>query len=387
MNGLNDITSGLSGIGTSLGANFAQDPAKRQYYQGQQQVQQQEEAAQRQALFQQHMESFENFQTMLSDPRAAQDFLTNPQGPTRRVINQWAQIFKAQADDPTAVDQMLEMLEVSAQFPQQAEAGKPEFKNVIGANGENLGTVNANDPNAMASLPQGARLAEAVGQSYTDDQFQQRLDLAQAGRSQTTVQAPDLASAERVKGQTDVQKSAMLDLQKSAQSSWNVRNVVARMRDITAQGFEGGWGRENLGQVGNILGFFGLDQAEANKLFGTTDTGTFKKLSADLVYKAIGSLGVGISDADRRFIIESLPSATTPAGVTALVLDHLDMRAKQVINTYDQAWKTWQGGGDPISVIQQDMATFGGVIPTPDRNAPEPTETDVLPPGFVVVPR
>ena len=58
MNGLNEVTSGLSGIGTALGANFAADPGKRQYYQGVQQTQADEESAQRQALFEQHMESF-----------------------------------------------------------------------------------------------------------------------------------------------------------------------------------------------------------------------------------------------------------------------------------------------------------------------------------------
>ena len=125
MSGLNDITSGLSGIGTALGANFAQDPNQRQYYQGQQQVQQQEEAAQRQAVFEQNMESFERFRTMLSDPAISQDYLTNLQGPTRRLIDQHFKIFEAQSrrfgGDPSQVEVMRQELDLIANNPSQQD--------------------------------------------------------------------------------------------------------------------------------------------------------------------------------------------------------------------------------------------------------------------------
>lgn len=118
--GLQDILSGIRGVTNSLGANFAKDPAKQQYYQGVQADESAQARADKQASYESNLQSFEWFAEMAKLPNSAEIF-SKPA--MLQQLQTRGQILDAVAPNPGYGQEMVNAILEMANAPKPAEDG------------------------------------------------------------------------------------------------------------------------------------------------------------------------------------------------------------------------------------------------------------------------
>ena len=130
-----------------------------------------------------------------------------------------------------------------------------------------------------------------------------------------------------------------------------------------------GYGAEAKMQIGNALEAVGVPAALTNNLFGTTDRAVIQKNSADMVIAAIGSLGTGVSNADRDFIERVVPTLATPQEASKAILGYMRERANMQIDKYKQGVTAVNNGVNPLDFNMQWTTQRGEQLNVPRQGA------------------
>jgi flagellum-specific peptidoglycan hydrolase FlgJ len=166
----------------------------------------------------------------------------------------------------------------------------------------------------------------------SEAELAQRLQLAEAGRSQTNVNLP---SGEK-SYDTTVGKSygdTFVEIQKSGRSAQSMKNSLRLMERLTHDpNFYSGFGAGFAGQANRALTALGIKDAKVN---GPNEV--FTSIANELTYgKLGGSLGTGTSNADVGFIQQMAPQlANTREGnrmlisITGKIADRQEAVAKK----------------------------------------------------------
>ncbi|MGH6931738.1 MAG: glycosyl hydrolase 108 family protein [Dongiaceae bacterium] len=215
----------------------------------------------------------------------------------------------------------------------------PEFIDLTGPNGE-MKTLNETDPQVNVLIGQGW--------------------VRKPARYFETSQERQIAE----------QKGGLVKrLSESAEKSVGTMQTLDQMQRLIDAGLTTGWGMDVLRELGNIATTMGLDPSIVEDLTQATDMTTFGKLAAKLVYDTVGSLGNQISNADREFIVNTVPKITDLRQANIAVMDYLRQRARANIEVAAKAIELFNAGGDPYVPYNEFLRQYGGLIGADEAQA------------------
>lgn len=201
--------------------------------------------------------------------------------------------------------------------------------------------------------------------------------------------APGTQQGKFEAGVGEQQAAIVKQWSEGAKSAAGLKREAGRIDDLMQKGFQTGWGVEARGAVANMLEGLGMSAEQAKGWTGVNpaQVAIFRQALADLVLKNIGgSLGTGVSNADRDFINGTLMKINDPIAATSAATQYLSQRAEQDLLKFDQGYAHVKSGGDPLQFEIDWNRKFGaaqqpGAAPaaSPQRFRLDPTTGQLVP--------
>jgi hypothetical protein len=183
--------------------------------------------------------------------------------------------------------------------------------------------------------------------------------------------APGTQQGKFEAGLGELQAKTVEAWQKDANNAASLKRGLSQITDMVNKGLQTGIGANFKADVSNVMqSVFGVDRSVADSFFNTADAATFKSASNDLVRSLLGSLGTGVSNADRDFIERIVPQLRdTPQAVTQIV-DYMNKRADQQIAKFHEGYTAAQRGVDPLRFDMEWAQKYGTGMST-GQGAPQ----------------
>lgn len=159
-----------------------------------------------------------------------------------------------------------------------------------------------------------------------------------AGASQTTVQMGYEKAWDKATAENDAKR--LDELRGKADSARQALQPLARLRALSPDVYEGGTAQARLSTANFLNGLgFNIDP----KLASSQE---FDSLASQMVIASLGgSLGTGFSNADRDFVMRTIPQLGQSAQARQHLIDYLQGKYEQQIKDYNSADSYAQGHG------------------------------------------
>lgn len=118
----------------------------------------------------------------------------------------------------------------------------------------------------------------------------------------------------------------------SAEAGFNTLNTVANLKSAIQKGVYSGGGAGLKADAASLIN--GLTGATPKKLPGTE---VFNSEASNLVLDRIKALGANPSDADRKFLLQTIPNISTSPQARDALINFMEQKANQSIDLYKRA--------------------------------------------------
>lgn len=214
-------------------------------------------------------------------------------------------------------------------------------------------------------------------QGGTDDFTTWMRGNKRAGASSTTVKMPALET-ERDKSLGKLQGDAIGQWRNDAEAATQTLSQVQQMRESMAAGLQTGQFADVRQYASNVAIDLGVDQATVDKFFSTADAKDFANASNKMVLAMVKQLGPNPSNADRDFIVATIPTIKDNPQAIDAVLDRIEQAQQRYIDKFNEGYTAYtRDKVDPFMFELDWNKKFGlGGQPRSKGGKPAPTVID-----------
>lgn len=158
----------------------------------------------------------------------------------------------------------------------------------------------------------------------------------------------------------ELQGNSVTKWKESAESAISSNQALETMRQSVKNGLQTGVLSPAKDVIAELLHEVGVPHDVINDLYNTTDAARFNAASRQMVMAAIKKLGTNPSNMDLVFIQKTFPQITKNPHAALAVIDWLQAKNQLDIQKFQEGYKNYMSGGDPVLFELEWSQKYGG---------------------------